>query len=620
MKIAEWVREERERRSWTQEELSTAATLSSDMVSKTERGARIPTSATIAALWHAFGHTGTGGLTRVLLDAELERIERAAQQDRESLAGSASATPAGRAHAAIRAQLDGLPSDAAEAPTRSLRLDQFPAAFTPMAIVYADRRETPPKRPGDNLALSAAVPDFQFIAELGLDPALARSGAIRVFSDKIFAEYTDQELVDILGDRHLVVIGSVAANAASRRLNRFALFPFPEQEPLRLWQEHHPELVGFLREHAPREADLRPFLHAFRRVAYGQSATVKKLMEMIEARPDWEDLVPAAVQSAYLLDQQHVDALHLLGQQILAGMRKEEWLTALRGREVWDLLTPLALFHPDANADYDYATLGLARNPFAADGRRVAILAAGIHGPGTAAAVRMLARPEQLADHPAGGLLRVQVDPRVGWHDRIWLAPFKFESAKYDYAGAGNALRQAAESEPERRPRALRELQQDEIADHLLFLEQLATWHGDDPDAGPLRERLERDAIRLPFMPMAPRDLAGLRTLRYVATTGGDDPQVSFTLHHPADRARTMRVIQKGSPFAKIPPLPTAFGPAPCLVLGTEAQIRVADGARGGERRGQITLSHDGVSYLIILVGLSPETAARVLDSSVPAR
>jgi hypothetical protein len=48
----------------------------------------------------------------------------------------------------------------------------------------------------------------------------------------------------------------------------------------------------------------------------------------------------------------------------------------------------------------------------------VAILAAGLHGPATAAAVKLLAQPGAFAERPLGGVFRVHVPNNAPWEER----------------------------------------------------------------------------------------------------------------------------------------------------------------------------------------------------------
>jgi hypothetical protein len=70
----------------------------------------------------------------------------------------------------------------------------------------------------------------------------------------------------------------------------------------------------------------------------------------------------------------------------------------------------------------DFGMLSLARNPFSdpsSGDKYVCILAAGFHLIGTAQAVQMLAHPEEMSDHPLGGVVHVDIDQEKPFSARL---------------------------------------------------------------------------------------------------------------------------------------------------------------------------------------------------------
>lgn len=384
----------------------------------------------------------------------------------------------------------------------ALSLADFPHGFLPLLIVLGDRREHPPKQQGDQLALGGAMIDVMVLLELGIDPALARAGQVRIVSDKDFAELDDRTLRDFYGSHNLLVIGSPAANFASRRLNRHAIFRFDEAEQLRRWREHQPALARFVRaravppaERATREA----LLHAFRRLTYGLPRAVHATLARLDrdpARrggatpdapaatqlgPDFDATYPAAAAAAYGVSAGDADALQGFGRAILGGLTADNWVQELRGRTLIDPFKAQPLTHGGPGTPYDWGVLTLARHPFSDDPHRVAILAAGIHGPGTAQAVRLLANPANFAGLPAGGLLQVNTDQDRPWHDLLWEAPWRWLTDPYTYVDAERALlvqsgRATASRDAGTTPR-------DADPGHLArFCADLARWHAGPGD------------------------------------------------------------------------------------------------------------------------------------------
>lgn len=62
-------------------------------------------------------------------------------------------------------------------------------------------------------------------------------------------------------------------------------------------------------------------------------------------------------------------------------------------------------------------------------------MAAGIHGPGTTHAVKMLAeknyREKNFREHPFGGILEVELDPFKDWPTRFETATWKWQTRPY---------------------------------------------------------------------------------------------------------------------------------------------------------------------------------------------
>ena len=76
--------------------------------------------------------------------------------------------------------------------------------------------------------------------------------------------------------------------------------------------------------------------------------------------------------------------------------------------------------------------ISVARNPFAESTKYVAIMVAGIHGPGTAHALRALS-VHDFRDHPLGGVIEVRIDTKKKpWGDRIHSAWWEWQTQPYD--------------------------------------------------------------------------------------------------------------------------------------------------------------------------------------------
>lgn len=134
----------------------------------------------------------------------------------------------------------------------------------------------------------------------------------------------------------------------------------------------------------------------------------------------------------------------------------------------------------DLRHNRDFAVVSLGRNFYAEPGERYfSVLAAGVHHPGTAHAVKHLGDPSHFVDHPFGGILEVQVpddnEPNpdeVPWHDKI-------DKSRAYWHTAGKGL----EYTPQKLLDRLKEMEggiptdvyigQDEIKQHIELVELL---------------------------------------------------------------------------------------------------------------------------------------------------
>jgi hypothetical protein len=81
--------------------------------------------------------------------------------------------------------------------------------------------------------------------------------------------------------------------------------------------------------------------------------------------------------------------------------------------------------------DNDFGVISLARNPFSESGEFKCIFAAGIHGPGTAHAVRMLADKSNFVERPLGGIIEVQISLQKDWPSRFEQAIPQWQTNPY---------------------------------------------------------------------------------------------------------------------------------------------------------------------------------------------
>lgn len=244
-----------------------------------------------------------------------------------------------------------------------LSLLDFPNAFTPMTVVVGDKREEEPQNAGDLFAFSASTVDDRWLLSLGLPHDTEK------LSDKVLmtAAKDLNWCKTRLGHCHILCIGSPASNLFARMYNNCFLFRFAiSREAQDKWEKTHKTILDL-----QTQASLLKFNEDNR-------SDLKQKMRLFKP-PGF------------------VDFNH---EYLRVGM--------------------------DLSQGKDFAVVSLGQNPFAEPGAPYfSILAAGVHHPGTAHAVKFLSEPSNFKKHPFGGILEVDVpsknvDPRdVFWYNKI---------------------------------------------------------------------------------------------------------------------------------------------------------------------------------------------------------
>lgn len=286
-----------------------------------------------------------------------------------------------------------------DAPISTRRdLTQFPASFSPLCIIVADRREERPKHLGDLFAFSGSSVDDRWL------PSLRLPRGTEKITDKVFL-FQEPEAAEwrraTFGKTNLLIIGSPAANLAARELNRHFIHRFAvPSEAEKLWSEVKETKFPALRT----PAALEHFEETSRQF-------VRALMRKFQ-QPGFVTYDSQAVTDHAIL-------------QVVASVITE--------------------------AQQDFATVTVGRNPFARDEDRFfAILAAGVHHPGTAWAVKFLSEPTRFETHPYGGILEVRFpsrkhDPdKVRWYESVGLGEAEWHTiGRSDFPYDHGSLRKA---------------------------------------------------------------------------------------------------------------------------------------------------------------------------------
>lgn len=278
-------------------------------------------------------------------------------------------------------------------------LEDFPHGFYPMKAVFGDRREWNPKTPADIFASPVSITDLMFFHTLGF------ADTVPIVSDKFFVLMDDDFLRREFGQCNLLVVGSPGVNLASRVINAHAIFRFDLSAEARQFEKS-------LREF--RELDDLNYLRVF-----------------------WD----------MAQDPAHINLAKYKNSGVSEEMRQKlaDKVQALLGTQKTELMTDnfrkpglVDAFHRYVTAKVtgdhnDYGLISLARNPFAESDDFVAIMVAGIHGPGTAHALRMLSKPRNFARHPFGGIIEVTLNPRLDWPSRFEKACWQWQTQKEGY-------------------------------------------------------------------------------------------------------------------------------------------------------------------------------------------
>lgn len=265
-------------------------------------------------------------------------------------------------------------------------------AFLPLTLVVGDRREWPARSAADMFVESSSAG-----ADLSAVPALiARMGTPRPLSpssveltvDKELAVSSPGRMAEALGGRNLLVVGSPAVNLATRDVNPGAPFHFEVPEVWQKWERWVQRLPAL------DDPTLRLIVwDLVRSVPTGAADIPDAALREAESRFGRAHIAEAAALTRRLLD---VDGR---GMRSLAAI-----MSHLRTRSIVDPVAEEVHSYP--RQSQDFALVSLAPHPY--DDDRVAILVAGMHGLGTASAMRSLSeRPEVFARRPMGAVMAV---------------------------------------------------------------------------------------------------------------------------------------------------------------------------------------------------------------------
>jgi hypothetical protein len=290
-----------------------------------------------------------------------------------------------RASETLAALLQRLPSDeplhASTLGPSTLR--DWPMAFLPIVVFVGDRREIPPQSPADLLAASASIGDLYYL------PRLQLPAETEIRSDKSVVITTPESLRRILQDTNLLIIGSPAANLMARTVNPGACFSF----------------------HVAPDA-------------LAQAAEFQRILEPIQYLPGNLERY-ADVNSATATEREWSRRRrHMIYEFARSGILDPVDYSGLRATAI-----PVHL---------DWGVVSLCRHPWSEN--KVAVIAGGLHGPATAAAIRLLSKENAFADRPLGGVFRVHVPINAPWEERYRHLNPEWDTHSYTVAGYETAV------------------------------------------------------------------------------------------------------------------------------------------------------------------------------------
>jgi hypothetical protein len=308
------------------------------------------------------------------------------------------------AFAVLTSSADGRRINARRKPLSSLA--DFPGN-DPLTIIMGDRREPRVTSAADCLIYSGSVTDAMFLPHMwqGLEGATIRSDKLLV---RMPQEYLEEQVPEI-SERNLLIIGSPAANWGARILNKGAIFPF------RIDPDVVRQSEALLNDDRMQDED---FAHEFWTLAQAADETGVHLDEDELSRLGDDDR------------QQREGAAELV-RTVLGGSTAKAVMNRFR---TFGVLDPAdqenhGTFFHSAN---DFAVVTIARNPYSKTGRHRTVICAGIHGPGTAAALReLLTNPETFKARTLGAVLEVRLRTDLAWSERFDRAKVSPQTREY---------------------------------------------------------------------------------------------------------------------------------------------------------------------------------------------
>lgn len=436
-KLKDLIRSARSRCDLSQDQLAEQVQISKQWMNRIEAGERLP-SIDLTIKFHqvlSAADDDCPPLIHWLLARVVE--EKELPDERRALVQEAAADVFARQSEGRFATLTG--------PPRSLA--DFPRTFYPLTIVCGDRRESSPRTRGDIFAYSMSTTDLMFLPHLKLD------STVDIRSDKLFVLMDEEYLQRKFGQTNLLIIGSPAVNLLARLVNKTAIFQFDPATDIAVWERWERYV------NANKLLNDRRYLQAFWELA--------EALPSARGHTSMDEDLPA----------QELSELKNIVIQLLDGSTPKDLMNKFRKPGIMDPADNCVQAQT-TRSDNDFAVISVARNPFADSDDYLAIIAAGIHGPGTAHAVRVLAQEDNnisLQDHPLGGVLEIELDAFKDWPTRFEKATCRWQTRRYTTAQIQANLEDALRQDTSRQRGPLARLGKDTLAGQLDLVKHLAS-------------------------------------------------------------------------------------------------------------------------------------------------
>ncbi|MGA2915965.1 MAG: hypothetical protein ABSE89_08080 [Sedimentisphaerales bacterium] len=344
-------------------------------ISQMRAGTQIPTEETLAIITNEFGIIDR--LPELILSAAWARLKSQTQFNDKDNKLEKSISEAMESLLQARSLYNKV-----SAKKFGRTLNDFPDAFYPLVVVSGDKRE----ERGSNISIAdigaytATPADTRWILNLGL------CSDIVLHIDKNFLLFPDDELIKQFAETNLLVVGSPAANHLARLINKTAVFRFNYSK-------------------------------------------------------DAEQVIEDIIVKARTLTHTQLIAYQEKGRNELAKRMRTFFTGGIYDPTYPDEYVAAKYARLVMDTQFDFGVLTFAANPYyemkcAREGREndhkyISIMAAGIHHPATAHALRLLGqdyrKKDIFAKHPYGGVIRVELDLSIPFPMRTMNASCQWE-------------------------------------------------------------------------------------------------------------------------------------------------------------------------------------------------